>query len=123
MNALLRCALIVLLTALAPSGTCRAQNQHEMNREAARAFETADASLNKVYQQLTAKLDKESQGKLIAAQRAWVQFRDAEAQFQADLDARDGSMAPLIYDSTRAELTKRRIKDLEPRLKDFSHTH
>ncbi len=47
-----------------------------------------------------------------AAQRAWVVFRNAEAALQMDVEARGGSMAPMIYEGTRARLTKVRIAEL-----------
>jgi uncharacterized protein YecT (DUF1311 family) len=89
-----------------------AQSQHEMNQEASDGFETADAELNKVYKQLLDKLDEEGQAKLKAAQRAWVAFRDADSDFQADLDARDGSMWPMIKSGRMRVLTEARTKDL-----------
>lgn len=122
-NSLLRIMLILLFFALlifatVHSTTVYAQNQNEMNQQAARDFEKADIALNKVYNQLAMKLDRESKTKLKSAQRAWIQFRDAEAQFEADLDARGGSLAPLIYNGRRAEFTKIRMKELQRLLKD-----
>jgi len=96
----------------------KGQSQSEMNREAADNFTAADAKLNKVYQQLVSKLDEESKGKLRSAQRAWVQFRDAQAAFEADAEARGGSLAPLIHESCRTELTQQRTKELQRILKD-----
>ncbi len=111
------CATLALIV-IHPDAA-NAQSQQEMNQQATRDFDAADSTLNKVYKELTSKLDKESQTKLKAVQRAWVQFRDAEAEFEADLEARDGSMAPLIYNGTRASLTKTRSKELERVLKDY----
>lgn len=95
-----------------------AQNQGEMNREAAAEFEAADATLNKVYKQFIDKLDDEGKEKLKIAQRAWVQFRDAQSDFEADSEARGGSMAPLIYNGARKRLTDARIKELKAALKE-----
>ena len=89
-----------------------------MNREAAAEFEAADATLNKVYKQLIGKLDDEGKEKLKIAQRAWVQFRDAQADFEADSEARGGSMAPLIYNGARKRLTDARVKELQRVLKE-----
>lgn len=89
-----------------------------MNRQAARDFEAADGALNRTYQRFLAKLDQEAQVKLRSAQRAWVRFRDAEADLAADLDARGGTMAPLIYNGRRTEMTRARTKEFEQRLKD-----
>jgi uncharacterized protein YecT (DUF1311 family) len=95
----------------AAAGVC-AQDQQTMNRQAEAEFEKADAQLNHVYKKILADLDAESQTKLKAAQRAWLTFRDAEAEFEADQDARGGSMYPMLYEGTRSRLTKARIKEL-----------
>lgn len=116
MTRLALCAAIALLT-IYPDAS-HAQSQQEMNLQAERDFEAADSSLNQVYKQLTGKLDKESLEKLKAAQRAWVQFRDAEAEFEMDLGARGGTLAPLIYNGRRAAMTKARIVELQRLLKD-----
>jgi len=105
------CALIPFAT-LIPSAS-HAQSQHEMNAAAAKEFQAADRALNKEYNRLTGLLDAEARMKLKEAQRAWIQFRDAEAAFAADQEARGGSMAPLVYESRRAELTKARTKELQ----------
>jgi uncharacterized protein YecT (DUF1311 family) len=72
----------------------------------------ADAAMNAAYQSLSAKLDQRGREKLRAAQQAWLKFRDAEADYQADA-ARDGTLAPLIAASAQADLTEARRKDLE----------
>jgi uncharacterized protein YecT (DUF1311 family) len=91
--ALLLCAALSL-TGILPI-PARAQSQAEMNQQAVKDFDAADAAMNKAYKQLMSKVDKEAQAKLRSAQRAWVAFRDAQADFEADLEARGGSMAPM----------------------------
>ena len=54
---------------------------------------------------------------LRAAQRLWVQFRDAEAKYEADVDARGGSLYPQLYNATRTALTKARTTQLHGLLK------
>ena len=104
---------LLLAILLLPSATAIAQDQQTMNRQAGADFTKADAEMNKIYAKVIATLDDEGKAKLKAAQRAWVAFRDAEAAFQADREARDGSMAPLIYEGTRSRLTKERTKTLK----------
>jgi uncharacterized protein YecT (DUF1311 family) len=87
------------------------QSQPEMNETAQADFEKADAKLNAVYKKTLATLDDEGKKKLIAAERAWVAYRDAEAAFVADSE-RGGSIAPLIYSTTCRELTESRIQEL-----------
>ena len=78
----------------------------------------ADAGMNAAYRNLSAKLDQRGQAKLRAAQRAWLRFRAAEAEYQAD-SARDGTLAPLIAASVQADLTEFRRKVLEQAVRDF----
>ena len=86
-----------------------------MNQEEYARFEKADANLNKIYAQLLAKLDAEGKTKLRAAQRAWVAFRDAQADLEADL-MRGGSAAPLLHSGSMKVNTERRIADLKQML-------
>ena len=105
----------VLLSAiLLTAASALAQSQHEMNQQAEADFNKADAELNRAYKKLLNGLDAESQKKLKAAQRAWLAFRDAQAEFAADAEARGGSMQPMIYFGARAELTRERTKQLHP---------
>lgn len=52
----------------------------------------------------------------LAAQRAWIALRDAEAAFAAD-QFRGGSAAPVLRSTSMAETTEQRIKQLKA---DFS---
>jgi len=100
-------------------GELLAQDQHTMNRQAEANFEKADAELNKTYRRFLADLkDPEAQAKLKAAQRAWIAFRDAQAEFEADQDARGGSMYPMLFYANCADLTRERIKQLRGSTKD-----
>jgi uncharacterized protein YecT (DUF1311 family) len=98
-----------------------AQNQQEMNQTAESDFEKADARLNAAYKKVLAKEDEDGKKKLIAAEKAWVAYRDAEADYEADSQARGGSMEPMIYSGTEATLTEDRIKQLQAALKDLSN--
>jgi uncharacterized protein YecT (DUF1311 family) len=105
-------AFIVAVAAVAMTNSAVAQSQHEMNRQAETDFEKADTELNRVYKKALSDLDAEGQKKLKAAQRAWIVFRDAQAEFDADSEARGGSMYAMIYYSGLARLTRDRIKQL-----------
>lgn len=78
----------------------------------------ADAGMNAAYQSLRAKLDQRGREKLRAAQEAWLKFRVAEANYQADA-TRDGTLAPLIAASVQADLTEARRKELEKAAREF----
>ena len=101
--------LIALLLVALSASPVFAQSQSEMNREAAASFVKADVELNRVYAKVLTSLDDEGRAKLKAAQRAWVIFRDAQAAFEMDFEARGGSMGPLIYEGFRARVTKARV--------------
>lgn len=94
------------------------QTQAEMNQQAAADFEKADAQLNKIYKQVQAGLDAEGLAKLKTAQRAWLAFRDADADFQADAAARGGTMALCIYNGVRQQLTEERTAELKELLQN-----
>jgi uncharacterized protein YecT (DUF1311 family) len=78
----------------------------------------AEAAMNTAYRGLSAKLDSRGQAKLRAAQETWLKYRAAEAEHQAD-SARGGTLAPLIADSVRADLTESRRKELEKAARDL----
>jgi uncharacterized protein YecT (DUF1311 family) len=102
-----------------PLTPARAQTQAEMNQEAAAEFKKADRDLNKLYPQVLAKLDEEGQAKLKAAQRAWVAYRDAQADLEADM-ARGGTMAPLLRAGSLSATTLERIEQLRAFLKELN---
>lgn len=103
---------LLFLSAMSPLAVS-AQSQQEMNAEAAAEFAKADKELNEVYAKVLGVLDDGSKEKLKKSQRAWVAYRDAEADFSADAEARGGSMWPLVHEGTRARLTKERVKRLK----------
>ncbi len=102
-----------------PLTTLSAQSQNEMNQQAYSAFEKSDAELNKVYAQVLAKLDAEGKTKLKAAQRAWVAFRDAQADLDADF-MRGGSAAPLLRAGSLNGTTRLRTQQLKDFLKQLN---
>lgn len=104
--------IAILLTLSAFTASLTAHSQQDENAEAALAFERADKELNEVYGKVMGVLDDESKQRLKKAQRAWVAFRDAEATFRADAEARGGSMWPLIHEGIRSRLTKERVVSL-----------
>jgi uncharacterized protein YecT (DUF1311 family) len=104
--------LFLIASTLVPRAAS-AQPQQEMNAGAAAEFAKADKELNEVYAKVLGVLDDGSKEKLKKSQRAWVVYRDAEADFSADAEARGGSMWPLIHEGTRARLTTERVKSLK----------
>ena len=93
------------------------QTQLEINICEANLAQAADDKLNQVYQQLRLSIkDTPQEQKLITAEEKWVQFRDADCEY-AKSKHEGGSIAPAIYYSCIAHLTKQRTKDLEEYLK------
>lgn len=94
-----------------------AQSQSEMNMQALKSYEEADAELNKVYKELVALLDSKEKALLVKAQREWIKFRDADCVFVAN-DFEGGSMQPLIYSTCLESNTKQRTAQLKSILED-----
>jgi len=95
-----------------------ASDQSTMNQCAGQEYKAADKELNAVYQQITARLKENAEGKklLVSAQRAWIGFRDAECNFSASGVA-GGSVYPLIYSNCLTSVTKVRTEALKQYLK------
>jgi len=96
------------------------QDQNTMTRCAGLDFEKADKELNALWPKL--KADAEANDKdtgkheyadaLLASQRAWIAFRDAECIWQG-FDSHGGSLEPMIVNGCSARLTRDRIKQLQ----------
>lgn len=125
-------ALMALLLAAplqdAPRPDCDdPQTQSAMNACAAQDFEAADAALNAQWRVTLARfrardaseadpLDRIGEARgyadtLIAAQRLWIEFRDAHCATES-FDFRGGSAQPLLYQDCRANLTRARTEQL-----------
>jgi len=110
--------LLILMAALSSAALgdeCDdAVDQLTLNACADQAFRKADEELNAVYKKLQSrKMDDAQAGKLlIAAERAWVAFRDAECEFDA-ADSIGGSIYPMIYSGCLERLTKARIEQFD----------
>ena len=117
---------IILLAALALSAPAahaaadcsNAANQLDMNECAQKAYEAADADLNGVFKEIETRLydDAATKKLLIAAEKAWVGFRDAECTFRTSATA-DGSIHPTMVSMCLEDLTKARTEQLKTYLK------
>lgn len=70
-----------------------------------------DARLNNAHKNLTAQLSANRKSELLAAQRLWVKYRDANCKFHGDPDG--GTMAGINAASCNLEMTVRRARELE----------
>jgi uncharacterized protein YecT (DUF1311 family) len=99
--------------ALADECMDKATAQADMNQCAAKAFRTSDAELNKSFQQLQRRLsDDATRKRLVAAQRAWLAFRDAECAFSA-AGVQGGSAYPMTYGLCLDGLTRKRVEAIK----------
>lgn len=97
--------------------------QQEMNWCAAQEFDAADAELNAQWPVTAAKMKEIDQAgdandgrpgyfaQLLAAQRAWLKYRDEHCATQGYL-ARGGSLEPLLVANCRTALTQERTRQL-----------
>jgi len=90
-----------------------ASTQAAMNQCEAASYDHADAELNATYKTALARLktDKAQHQRLVAAQRAWIAFRDAECAL-ATGNADGGSVYPMLMAQCMADLTTRRTAAL-----------
>jgi uncharacterized protein YecT (DUF1311 family) len=77
----------------------------------AKARDTADAELNAVYRAIHGKLDGADAQRLVAAQRLWVQYRDANCTAERELYT-VGTAAEPAYLACFEAMTRARTKDL-----------
>ncbi|QXT38813.1 lysozyme inhibitor LprI family protein [Gymnodinialimonas ceratoperidinii] len=75
-----------------------------------------DRILNNAYQQVIAERDGEDEERLRVAQRAWMTYRDATCDMEADA-MRGGSGEAMLHWGCMARLTERRARDLETYLR------
>ena len=98
-----------------------------MNYCALKDFEAADRDLNitwkRVYSEIKvrdADLGEPFRGMpeaLLNAQRSWIAFRDGHCETEG-FKYRGGSIEPLIYHTCRADMTRRRTKQLNSLLEE-----
>jgi uncharacterized protein YecT (DUF1311 family) len=105
-----------------PCGDC--ESQAEMNGCFAKEAQEADARLNATYKKLLSKIkdNKVAVAKAVAAERAWVTFRDAQlaALWPVGSDAELqslGTVHPMCYAMERKAMTEERIKQLRQQMK------
>jgi len=93
------------------------ETQAGMNEAAGRSFSKADKRLAQLVAQQAKGLDATGKAKLEASQKAFFAYREAQARFEADFEARGGSMAPMIASGTAESLTEERLGVLDPKLR------
>lgn len=92
------------------------QTQTAINECAKLSYQNADKKLNQAYQQLLPTLETSRKQKLIAAQLAWIKFRDTNCEFERS-KYEGGSIASSVYSGCLENTTKLRTQELQEFLK------
>lgn len=100
---------------------CTNGSQMELNMCAYQDFEKADDELNALWpkakqfaEESDDELFKEHKGypeALLASQRGWLAYRDGQCELFG-FQSRGGSMEPMLVSGCKADLTRKRIKEL-----------
>ena len=118
----LRVTLIILLIASWPpwaeTAEKRVPTSSELVEGEGDGLEVADKKLNVAYQKLLGILDNDGKATLREAQRKWVAWRDAQAEFDAQL-LRGGKLWQMERNGSTAGLTEKRTIQLQGDYKRF----
>ena len=101
--------------ASAQSDPCAgAETQADINECVGQTYQKADAQLNAAYKKVAARLraDESQHKRLVAAQREWIKFRDAECAF-ATANSDGGSAHSMALAACLTELTQQRANQLD----------
>jgi uncharacterized protein YecT (DUF1311 family) len=102
--------LLAALLAAAPVNCTAATTQVDMNQCAGARYKRADAALNVAWRKLMAQAGP-AKADYLAAQRLWLQFRDAECKAEGK-SFEGGSIQPMIVSGCQADLTEARAKQI-----------
>ncbi|MAM59054.1 MAG: hypothetical protein CMN25_17205 [Salinicola sp.] len=89
-----------------------ATTQQEMNACAGEGYQAADKALNTTYDEIMGRLDGDSRERLKTAQRAWIEFRDAECDFVSGPTS-GGSANSMVKAGCLEDLTRQRTETLK----------
>ena len=94
---------------------CPEQTQIGLDQCADQAFQRADRALNEAYREILRRLGDETHAKqlVVAAQKAWIAFRDAECAFPVSSSG-GGSIYPMEYSLCLEDKTKSGPKSCRP---------
>jgi uncharacterized protein YecT (DUF1311 family) len=115
---------MLMLAVLAVNIPARAQHMNEKDSPCAnivvtvelancfaKARDVADGQLNAVYKNLRVKLDATDGQRLVATQRLWIQYRDANCTAERDLYAGGTASSP-AYLACLEAMTRARTREL-----------
>lgn len=108
-------AMVLGLGCAAPGAWAQAcgdrPTQADMNDCAGAAYRRADAALNDAYRRVTARAASVPR-QLVAAQKAWLAYRDAECGFETAL-YEGGSVRPFLAAQCLEGMTRQRTSQFE----------
>jgi uncharacterized protein YecT (DUF1311 family) len=113
----LACCCLMAAAFLGSSRHATGQTQMELNQQEGAKYDKADRELNVVFRHLLTITDKSSVKPLKAAERAWIAYRDAEADYESS-KYEGGSIQPLIYETSLYDSTIQRTKQLKAIIKE-----
>jgi uncharacterized protein YecT (DUF1311 family) len=110
------CALLcatLSAASVARAAECADQTQNGLDVCADAAYKKADAALNAAYKEIIRRLkgDAATTKLLIAAQKAWIAYRDAECDFSSSANA-GGTIYPMVYSICLEAATQERTREL-----------
>jgi uncharacterized protein YecT (DUF1311 family) len=127
-------ASLLLMTALAADPEVDCENpmaQPELNACAYQEYERADAALNAQWKRTAAKMKEQDRGfdrtydkrpgyydTLLAAQRAWLAYRDQHCATEG-YAMRGGSAEPMVISGCMANLTEARTEQLKALIEEY----
>ena len=113
MRILLVATFLALSAGTAAAAECADQTQAGLDQCADTDFKLADHALNAVYDQILRRIGTDTRLKqaLIGAEKAWIEFRDAECKFRAD-PSQQGSIWPMEHLICLKDETEARTKAL-----------
>jgi len=106
---ILACSTLLFSTAASAKPMLLVQN---INCDNAQTQLEINQCSTQSYQQLLPKLQRSRKQKLIAAQQAWIKFRDSSCEFESS-QYEGGSIAPSVYLNCLEKLTQQRTQELQ----------
>lgn len=91
---------------------CNGSTTIEINRCLRLNYEAADRRLNKVYQQVMSKLNRQERSKLIKVQRQWIKSRDRDCDREVSIN-RGGTGYSGFLNQCLERKTRQRTAELE----------
>jgi uncharacterized protein YecT (DUF1311 family) len=128
MRILVLCASVILSLTITPAGftqdrialdpCANVEQGLELSNCIAGEYQRADAELNTVYRQVMSKLDNEEHKTALRnAQRAWIEYRDTNCEYETYLFRQGGpSEQHRVVCTTR--MSMERTRELQEMLKD-----